>query len=822
MPIIAPFGLKGINAGFGGGSSTIFVPQTATDMTDDQTILITSRRANNLQYSVGSPSLNSTKIAENWNGVQMTIGVWIESLNFTPGDGLTHYILDNQGTGATTDRIELYIDTAGLLIFDLHDSDGTQHRVQFDATSWTAGSDHQIFARFDLNNNEIELYTDGVSRDAMPDNALSSDTIDAIESTTQLGADTSQANQLNGSMNIIVENRSWSDAEVTADYDSGAGTPRIVTEDTILMDTFADSTTGIRYVHSGKTVSAISNGATESSLTTAAGADGSFADNDRVVVQDAAGFSVEGFVDGIPTDTNVDVDDGAGALVADVEKVGVALDFDGSENVAVSAQIVAAYPFSVAAWIRSDGDGIILSLLDVSDNDVYYEMEVSSGVLAQVARNTMPQVNTGTINVQDGRRHHVAAIFTDATTRIIYVDGVADGTDADNVAYAGGLVDHALIGLLRTVSPTGFFDGVVFEVQVYSITLTAADVLWLATNPNPTEAEIISNTTVAAGETELYHNYRNQDLLDLTSNNNDGTHSGTASFTTSAFISKNIFPDGNMENGGIGGWTAGDAATTISKSAVEIFKDTASLKVLNGDGTQGFARQTITTVTGADYRFFGRFFAPTTANGASQLVDVDATAALGVTVTQAGLSAGWNTVEFAFEAADTSTTIDLGSGSVTNTEFGYWDDVRVEVNMIQNPGMEGGADPPASWTQEASATVTSDATPHSGTNALKVVAGAANVGASQAVTLVSGKYYTVSVWAQATAGDTAEMTIDTGDTTEISAGTVTATSMTKIQATFLSTGTSGVVYLRGVANGDIVFFDDAVMTQLDEADASSV
>jgi len=97
----------------------------------------------------------------------------------------------------------------------------------------------------------------------------------------------------------------------------------------------------------------------------------------------------------------------------------------------------------------------------------------------------------------------------------------------------------------------------------------------------------------------------------------------------------------------------------------------------------------------------------------------------------------------------------------------------------------------------------------------------ANVGASQAVTLVSGKYYTATVFAQATGGDTAEMTIDTGDGTTFSAGTVTATSMTKMQATFLSTGTSGVIYLRGVVNGDIVFFDDVTQTRLDTAAATS-
>lgn len=129
---------------------------------------------------------------------------------------------------------------------------------------------------------------------------------------------------------------------------------------------------------------------------------------------------------------------------------------------------------------------------------------------------------------------------------------------------------------------------------------------------------------------------------------------------------------------------------------------------------------------------------------------------------------------------------------------------------------------PTGWDQEANATIEQDATsPHAGTNCLKVTAGANLVGASQAVTLVSGKYYTIIAYCKATSGDTARVIVDTGDGTLLTVGSVTATTWTRVRISFKATGTSGVVYLRGVANTDVVWFDDIAIIRDDSASAST-
>lgn len=313
----------------------------------------------------------------------------------------------------------------------------------------------------------------------------------------------------------------------------------------------------------------------------------------------------------------------------------------------------------------------------------------------------------------------------------------------------------------------------------------------------------------------------------------DGTPSGTtivvddsmaALTSTNKRISRNLIVDSDMELGNTGAYVAGDGGTTLSKSTTEIFKDTQSLKVLNGDGTQAFARQTITTVAGNDYHFFGRFFAPDTPNGASQLVDVDLTAALGITVTQANLSAGWNTVEFAFEAADTSTTIDLGSGSVTNTEFGYWDDVRVEANLVTQPGCEAadGNVLPTGWSDtgspDADETQTDTADKHSGSSSILLNNCDADEGVTQDVTVVVDEYYTFSLWEKNNAQD---VNVELSDAATATMDITGDNSWTKHSFSFKAATTTLTIKVVSGAADQSTWVDDFVVERNDTRAASA-
>ena len=593
--------------------------------------------ADDLRLPRGSESLNNAVVTENDNGIQLTILLHIKSLNFIPGDGLNHYFYDNQGTGVSQNRRELYIDTAGLLIFDLHDDDSTQHRVQYDVTGWSYKTEYHIVARYDLNADEIELYTDGVSRDATPDNALSSDTIGAVGTTTQIGADSSQANQANAKFVIQVFSRSWLDAEVTADYDLGDFTTPVSDPDSILaMEcVFGTEDTGIIYWPSGKTVSASSNSATETTLTTADGADTAFKDGDRLSLRDGTGFGVSPVSDGDPASgTSVDVDDGAGALVTDAEKVGVHANLNGTSHSFIAtdanfpaAGITGATDFTAQAHINIPdvtGSKFLIGKWDAAKlmwlfwivNDEL-EMRISVDGAAQ----------TGAIstiaNIQPNTWIHVAGVY-DASAGT--VDFYVNGNFLEQVGGLANSIADKTPNLLIGGFSSFFFQGGIRNISLFNDIRTAAEILTSATTPledlslagniigqwyftdGPTATVIDNNEGTAGG--------------DLVLNGGDTTDYSTHSRTTEAFLTRNLWVDGNQESGGIAPGIVG-SNSVVTKDALIRFADDQSEKHVwtaanDNDEDQLFD---FTSASGVDHSV--GFEAKITAKDADSSIDLD-------------------------------------------------------------------------------------------------------------------------------------------------------------------------------------------------------
>ena len=312
------------------------------------------------------------------------------------------------------------------------------------------------------------------------------------------------------------------------------------------------------------------------------------------------------------------------------------------------------------------------------------------------------------------------------------------------------------------------------------------------------------------------------------------TDSAAAVTGTNKWISKNLIVDPNMEHSNANAYTAGDAQTTLAKDQTIVKFDTDSLKITNGDATQAFARQTITTAAGEDYLFHGWFYSPTTPNGASQLVDVDLTAALGITATQANLSAGWNEIDFTFEAADTATTIDLGSGSITNAEIGYWDNVKIHKNLVNNGGMETGGTVdvslPSNWkvngtpTSQFKANTASNGGTgkvHSGTFSIYTNADASFEGvASDAFAVVQNKYYTGSAWIYIVSGPVVFGA--SNQLNSISKTLNTTGSWQKVSwTTYSPIGGIPVVFVRASSGAAEFYIDDISLIELDQDDPTT-
>lgn len=189
----------------------------------------------------------------------------------------------------------------------------------------------------------------------------------------------------------------------------------------------------------------------------------------------------------------------------------------------------------------------------------------------------------------------------------------------------------------------------------------------------------------SSGSTNKYYDI----VSSITSTSMVVTTGGALTLTGSIYVSRNLLADYSMELANTSYWTA--SGSSLAKEATTIKQDVRSLKVTNTGAANGFARQIVTVVSGQCYKVCGFVFPPSTPNGASYVISCDLDADKSITVTQANLTGSeWNYVELVFQADDSSATIDFSVGSVTNTEYGYWDAVRM-IQMdggINNAGME--------------------------------------------------------------------------------------------------------------------------------------
>ena len=814
------------NLVFGSNSRTSFVFPALPTLTTENGIVINA--SDDMRYTIGSETLNSSTITENWNSAQMTIRIRC-SLSFVPGDGLTHVILENRGTGSSQNRIDIRMTVGGIIWFTVFDKDSTRHRVTFNATGWAAGEEHQIVCVIDFKNDAIALYTDGTLRDNMPDNTLSSDSIDAVESTTQIGADTDQANQLNGSMTIQAFSRAWTATEVD---DDDPGIAFVVDQDTVFMGDFTESGTGIIYWPGQLKINSIST----VTLTMNEAADTQLVAGDEVVVYDDDNppnivYTGVASVSG----TTVVVDDSCAAVSGTNKTITRNLFPDGDQESTNTALVTADVSFTVTkdtSTIIRDSRSLklVAAAANDGDNAAFDAHTLASGQEYRMSWWTKPEAIddssvfnmfiNGLATPIVSRECAKALDDRGNFARAFDLDGSIDAEAANNTIHDFTTEDLGIWAWVKLNTDASGFTMVVEKQIVSGYWFGCNDgVLEFNIDDGPDSYALSGNTDIRDGQWHFAAG-----IIDKSDASNcklylDGIEDGTTNklgtvtdvgLLTNARILRFGSFNGSLNwDGKIAEWGIAYPSDIMAANEMGAAGEIANLFNNPGDPSQW--------PNSEDYWLCNDNAGNTTVTGANN-----------------NLTASANTEDFAtyndlyweqsFTADQAAITVAFevtGAGAGANSATVYVDEVDLQSNMVANGSMEGGADPPASWTQEASATVVSDTTPHTGTNCLKVTAGAANVGASQNITLVSGQYYTVSVWADATSGDTATVVMDTGDTTEITVGTVTATDWTKVQATFKATGTAGVLYLRGTANGDVVRYDDALVTRDDTRAANT-
>ncbi len=144
-----------------------------------------------------------------------------------------------------------------------------------------------------------------------------------------------------------------------------------------------------------------------------------------------------------------------------------------------------------------------------------------------------------------GTWYHIAVVWTQSTgVAELYIDSVSQGTITDTSA--ADINNSTAPFEIGAMSSSGYFDGLIDEVRIYNDVRTATEIA----NNYQTQMNALDEPNLQ-GYWKL-----NNDLLDETTNNNDLTNNGSASFstttpfagTTGSFIYKASALNANTSN----------------------------------------------------------------------------------------------------------------------------------------------------------------------------------------------------------------------------------------------------------------------------------
>lgn len=162
--------------------------------------------------------------------------------------------------------------------------------------------------------------------------------------------------------------------------------------------------------------------------------------------------------------------------------IGQAFSFDAASYVRIDDVPITAYPWSVALWALSDDTGkqrAMFSQGSATNSTIYYvAAKLSTSQSSALTRNLGGQTAVTGADVGTNTWTHFAYLFKADKSVSIYTNGTLCASGA-NMLTASPVATTSLIGMLRVVSPTGWWLGLVDDVSLYSRELTEIEIAQL-------------------------------------------------------------------------------------------------------------------------------------------------------------------------------------------------------------------------------------------------------------------------------------------------------------------------------------------------------
>jgi hypothetical protein len=201
---------------------------------------------------------------------------------------------------------------------------------------------------------------------------------------------------------------------------------------------------------------------------------------------------------------------------------GYSLDFDGTDDFVEANNVITDYPFTLECWVRLDVTNVnhrIFGICNTTANNVRYSLgySVGNGKFSLQAQNTSVVDNVSTTTATANVWFHLAGVFTSATSRTLYVNGLSESTGTDNVAFNNSANNKVEMG--RHFTTSFYLDGKLSDVRIWNTARTAQQI---ADNYNK---RLIGNESGLVGYWKLDKG-SGTTVADSTTNANAGTISG--------------------------------------------------------------------------------------------------------------------------------------------------------------------------------------------------------------------------------------------------------------------------------------------------------
>ena len=169
----------------------------------------------------------------------------------------------------------------------------------------------------------------------------------------------------------------------------------------------------------------------------------------------------------------------------------MAREYDGSTEFGrIGSAVVSAYPFTLACWFRADlatNNNVLMGVFESSSDNNRFYIEANGSLAGDpvraVAKTTTTVASASGSGYSTGTWHHACGVYTSATNRLVYLDGVAGTAATFNMTPSG--MDRTSVGVLDSTTQLAFHNGAGCEYGWWNVALTADEVRALARTASP-------------------------------------------------------------------------------------------------------------------------------------------------------------------------------------------------------------------------------------------------------------------------------------------------------------------------------------------------